>query len=167
MEFTFNQFWWQAQVPSSAWADFTPDKTTLLTFAPEGRDEAPLTTEEIVLATWVRDNLETQVAPILGAVFEAYPNWRRQYFEDFCIEENKHDLPTLTSTGSLKQVIELEEIHVHQISKDGIPYVGYQFSCTWDEEHGLGVLMHGKRVVEMDEAATAFTLWIAERDLDA
>jgi len=59
----------------------------------------------------------------------------------------------------------LQEINVHQIEKAGVPYVGYQFSCKWDEEHGLGVLMHGDRVVEIGGAETAFTLWIAERDL--
>ena len=48
--------------------------------------------------------------------------------------------------------------------KDGLPCFGYEFGCTWDGEHGLGVLMHGKRVVEVGGADTAFTLWIAKRD---
>ena len=29
---------------------------------------------------------------------------------------------------------------------------------------GLGVLMHGSRVVEVGDADTAFTLWIAKQD---
>jgi len=39
------------------------------------------------------------------------------------------------------------------VEKDGIPYVGFEFGCTWDEEHGLGVLMHGTRTVEIGDTA--------------
>ena len=81
--------------------------------------------------------------------------------------ENEEDLPTITSVEGLTKVIALEEINVHQISKDEVPYVGYQFSCSWDEEHGLGVLMHDKRLIEVGGSDTAFLLWIAERDRDS
>jgi hypothetical protein len=47
------------------------------------------------------------------------------------------------------------------------PYVGFEFGCTWDDEHGLGVLMHGERVVDVGGAETAFLLWIAERDAES
>jgi hypothetical protein len=57
-------------------------------------------------------------------------------------------------------------VNVHQVQKDGIPYVGFEFACTWDEEHGLGVLMHGTRTVEIGGADTAFLLWLAEVDAE-
>jgi hypothetical protein len=50
------------------------------------------------------------------------------------------------------------------VQKDGIPYAGFEFGCTWDDEHGLGVLMHGTRAVDIGGADTAFLLWIAEQD---
>jgi hypothetical protein len=55
-------------------------------------------------------------------------------------------------------------VHVLQLLKDGVPYVGFEFGCRWDEEHGLGVLLHGTRVVEIGDAQTSFTLWIASED---
>lgn len=167
MEFTFNEDWWQTDVQFPAWSDFTQGNITELTFAPEGRDETPMSADEVALAIWVQDNHEQQKPLLLNALLEAYPDFRRQYFEDYDIEENEDDLPTITSIDGLKKVIALEEINVHQISNDGVPYVGYQFSCSWDEEHGLGILMHNKRVVEIGGADTAFTLWIAERDRDS
>lgn len=167
MEFTFDEFWWQADVQFPAWSGFTHGKTTKLTFAPEGRDEAPMGADEVALATWVQDNHEMQKPLLLNAVLEAYPNLRRQFFEDYDIKENEEDLPTIASANGLTKVIALEEINVHQIAKDGVPYVGYQFSCGWDEEHGLGVLMHDKRVVKIGGADTAYLLWIAERDRDS
>lgn len=167
MEFTFNEFWWQADVQFSAWSDFTGGETPKLTFAPEGRDDAPMSAEEVALAIWVQDNHEKQKPELLNAVLEAYPDFRRQYFEDYDIKVNEQELPTITSVEGLTKVIALEEISVHQISKDGVPYVGYQFSCSWDEEHGLGVLMHDKRIIEVGGAETAFLLWIAERDRES
>ena len=166
MEFTFNEFWWQADVQFPAWSDFTQGKTVELIFAPEGRDETPMSAHEVTLATWVQDNHERQKPLLLSAVLEAYPDFRRHFFEDYDLKENEEDLPTITSASKLTKVIALEEIFVHQISKHGVPYVGYQFTCSWDEEHGLGVLMHDKRVIEVGGSDTAFLLWIAECDRD-
>ena len=167
MKFGFNGYYWQADVALPAWSDFTAGNTTSLTFAPEGKDEGPMRADEIALTTWVRDNHEMQKHLLLNAVLEAYPEFRHQFFEDYNIKENQDDLPMVTSADGLSKVIALEEIFVHQISKDGLPYVGYQFSCDWDEEHGLGVLMHHKRVIEIGGADCAFTLWVAERDRDS
>ena len=47
-----------------------------------------------------------------------------------------------------------------------MPYVGYEFGCEWEDEHGLGVLMHGTRVVDVGFADTAILLWIAEADAE-
>jgi hypothetical protein len=66
--------------------------------------------------------------------------------------------------GSSCALIGLHDVYVHQVLKDGLPYVGYEFGCTWDGEHGLGVLVHGTRVVEVGGAQTAMTLWIAKQD---
>ncbi|MFV8556503.1 DUF6985 domain-containing protein [Sulfitobacter sp. SBS6] len=167
LEFTFNQFYWQTDIRLMAWAEFTQDETTKLTFAPEDRNDAPMDAEEIALATWVQDNHETQKSNLLNAIFEAYPDFQRQFLEDYDIETNEDDLPTITSADDLAKVMTLQEIFVHQISKGGVPYVGYQFSTRWDEEHGLGVLMHDKRVIKCGGAETAFLLWIAEDDHDS
>ena len=63
-----------------------------------------------------------------------------------------------------RRLIGLHNVHFVPLMKDGLPYFGYEFGCIWDDEHGLGVLMHGRRVVEVGDAQTSFTLWIAERD---
>jgi hypothetical protein len=167
MDFKFNEFFWQSDVELPEWSDFTTGSTTLLTFAPEGRDEAPMTANETTLANWVRDNHPLQKPPLLKAVLEVYPQFRQQYFDDYAIAENEEDLPSITSPDDLAKVMSLEEISVHQITKNGVPYVGYQFRCGWDDEHGLGVLMHHNRVVKLGGADTAFLLWIAKRDRDS
>lgn len=73
-------------------------------------------------------------------------------------------MPDVSSGEDFRRLIGLHIVHVHQLLKEGIPYIGFEFGCTWDGEHGLGILMHGTRVVEVGDADTAFTLWIAEED---
>ncbi|MEP4034988.1 hypothetical protein [Pseudophaeobacter sp.] len=167
MEFFFDRYFWQAQLQSEDWAAFTGGTAILLTFAPEGRGESPLRADERALADWVERNLAQQKPHVLAAIYQAYPDLRQQFFVDFDIEENIQDLPSLETMQDLVQVIDLIGVNVHQISNDGIPYVGYEFSCAWDEEHGLGVLMHRDRIVELGAADVAMTLWMVEEDLDA
>ena len=73
-------------------------------------------------------------------------------------------MPDIRTADDLHSLIGLSSVNVHQVQKNGIPYAGFEFGCTWDEEHGLGVLMHGTRTVQIGGADTAILLWIAEED---
>lgn len=165
MDFSFQEFFWQANVQLQACSEFTDEETALLIFAPEGRDEASLNAEEIALAEWVPENQMIQKTILLDTVLRAYPEIRKQFFDDFSLEESEDDLPNVSCIDDLTKVLTLEAIYVHQVSRDGAPYVGYQFSCAWDDENGLGVLMHKNRIIEIGGADTSFMLWIAKRDL--
>ena len=70
------------------------------------------------------------------------------------------------SQDDFRNLIGLHSVNVHPLQKDGMPYIGFELGCTWDPEHGLGVLMHGNRVVEIGGADTAILLWIAEKDAE-
>ncbi len=73
-------------------------------------------------------------------------------------------MPDLAAPRDFERLIGLHTVHLHPLEKDGVPYVGFEFGCTWDEALGLGILMHGERPVDIGGADTAFLLWIAERD---
>jgi hypothetical protein len=60
-------------------------------------------------------------------------------------------------------LIGLSNVHILSVARDGI---GLQFGCTWDEEHGLGVMTHRDRVVQVGGADTSFLTWIAEEDAE-
>ncbi|GGQ02658.1 hypothetical protein GCM10010266_27530 [Streptomyces griseomycini] len=55
-------------------------------------------------------------------------------------------------------------VHVHPVSRDGVPYVGIAFDCVRDPERGVGVILHGDRVVGLGDAGLATRVRIAERD---
>lgn len=60
----------------------------------------------------------------------------------------------------------LHTVHIHQVSRDGVPYVGFELGREWDAVHGLGVLMNGTRTVEVGGADTAILLWLARQDAE-
>ena len=139
-----------------------PDAGFEVVFAPEGRDTAPLAADEIKSVEWLQQNYATQSAPLLDRLLQEYPGLRLEYGYDE--EELEEWMPNVRSTEEFKSLISLQSVTVHQLSKDGVPYAGYMFDTLWDPEHGLGVLMHGTRVVAFGGADTAILLWLAEQD---
>src|SRR5512135_250594 len=67
---------------------------------------------------------------------------------------------------TLRDGIRLTSVHIVGPQKDGHAYVGYEFACVWDGEHGLGVMTHRGRVVQVGGGDTAFLTWVAKRDLE-
>ncbi|WP_405649263.1 hypothetical protein [Streptomyces sp. NBC_00019] len=55
-------------------------------------------------------------------------------------------------------------LHLHRVARDGIPYLGIELTCSWDEARRLGALMHGRRVVALGEVAVASARRVAEQD---
>ena len=53
---------------------------------------------------------------------------------------------------------------MHPIAKDGFAYIGLELGCTWDEEHGAGVLLHCGRIVDIGQADMSFNSHAAIAD---
>jgi hypothetical protein len=63
-----------------------------------------------------------------------------------------------------KDHIELLGVTFHEVESGRLPYLGFDFGCTWDEEHGLGLMTHGTRIVRVGGSDTAILPWIAKAD---
>jgi hypothetical protein len=101
---------------------------------------------------------------ILSALLPAYEAWRSDWAEAMDEEEFAELMPPVSNVEQFRSLIGLSNIHVHTVEKGGLAYIGLELGCTWDEEHGLGCMIHGDRVVEVGDADTSFLEWIAERD---
>ncbi|MEV7886622.1 DUF6985 domain-containing protein [Streptomyces sp. NPDC002817] len=141
---------WTAHIalPPDTWA--APPGPLPLRYAPEGREDHPLDDAELASATRAAEHLPA----LLTAA-------RRTVHAHAVRTLEPQDL---AAASALDDGIRVHAVYVHQVARDRVPYVGVEFSCPWDEEHGLGVLLHGTRVVGIGGADTAFLLWIAERD---
>lgn len=99
---------------------------------------------------------------VLKAMASAYPEWQVDYGYD--ADEIEEYMPNIQEEKDLLKLINLSNVYLINEYKDGIAYLGLEFECTWDDEHGLGVMMYKDRVVDIGHNDVATTSWIAEVD---
>ncbi|WP_291353386.1 hypothetical protein [Desulfosporosinus sp.] len=100
---------------------------------------------------------------IIEALFKIYSDLHADYGYEG--DEKLEYMPDVEAYEDFKRLIGLSQVHIMNVYKDGMAYVGYELNCTWDEEHGLGIMMYKDRIVELGSADTSFLTWIAEKDL--
>jgi hypothetical protein len=81
------------------------------------------------------------------------------------LEEIYEDiLPKITDVAEFKNHIGLHCVHVINSVKEGVAYVGLELGCSWDDEHGAGVMMHQNRVIDVGGADVSFMEWVTYDD---
>lgn len=161
--------WWEGTAVFPAWAGFQSrgnateslddeapsDGSARVTVTPWDSLESPRPSEAQARAFRFQVERGDEVlAAVLAALRPHYdqmrPSWREAYDE----EELDEVMPA--DPGGFRHLIGLSQVHVHPYLRDGMAYVGLEFGCAWDEEHGLGVMMHGARVVDIGGADVSF-----------
>ncbi len=102
------------------------------------------------------ENQDTICNRVVDAVFDLYQGtWAfwRETAEPGKQHEYTDDLrvPELHSRDGLRRVIRLEALTVLDFPNDDLALMGFCFQCTWDIEHGIGVLVREGRLVEVGE----------------
>jgi hypothetical protein len=100
---------------------------------------------------------------ILTRLFADYKNLQLDY--GYNETNSKEIMPDIENVEDFKKLIGLSQVHLMNVGKDSFAYVGYEFGCTWDNEHGLGFMMHKDRIIDFGGADTSFLTWIANNDL--
>jgi hypothetical protein len=111
---------------------------------------------------FLRDNDALMRDKVIRAIFDAYPTMRESAAAFFGKGLNEI-MPHLQTPSDLKPMIGLSTIHISDVEKDGAAYIGFEFGCDWEQEHGLGVMTHKDRIVEVGDCQTAFDAWRLRR----
>jgi len=114
--------------------------------------------EQIAAINYVLQNQEAILHTMLGRLFEDYEGIRADYGYDDEL------LPPIDKPEDLLQSIEFGALYVLLAHRDGVAYVGFEGYCSWDEEHGIGIMMHKDRLVHWGGADEAFSSWRARQD---
>lgn len=109
---------------------------------------------------------EQVFSAVLAALRPYYEEMRPRY-HSFLGDDFETLMPAFATKEDLASLIDLRHVHIHPWSKGGIGYVGLQFGCTWDQEHGLGLMLHLDRVVEIGGADVSFAWSPDEADTPA
>lgn len=175
----WDDFFWTSTILLEAWKGFQcrlgaygarnakkpSDGTTRLTIdSPKKDSQTQPSSEQAAAYQYLIAHQQAIRDSILQAVFYEYPDYRERYYEFYGLDESDKSLPVLDRPEQLRNLIGLSNVLIHSVVREGIAYVGYEFGCAWEEEHGLGAMTHRDRVVTVGGADVSILEWIAERD---
>jgi hypothetical protein len=178
------EYHWTGRVTLNSWAEFQsrlgPYGSSTSSAAGDGTvrlsivaASGPPTSEQAAAYEYLLVHQDAIRDTLVAAILEEYPLLRQNALGGGSIDPV--DMPEQISPDDLKSRVGLAVIHVLSVAKDGVAYTGFEFGCNWDEEHGLGVMMHRGRVVEFPEngigkvngADLASEDWLAEEDANS
>lgn len=178
---TWGGYGWEGAVTLPSWAGFQnrggaygsrgarkpSDGTARVRVAVED-DEArtPPAAAQVAAMRHLLDNEAAVASALLQAVFARYPEEKEDYADASDLSKKQLDklLPDLSEPGGLRSVMGLSTVHVLYVKKGAAAYIGFEFGCAWEEEHGAGVMTHLGRIVKVGQADTSFLEWVAEDD---
>jgi hypothetical protein len=129
------------------------DGTAHLSVTAPGQDKKdPPSQKQASAYRYLLDHDKTVQQAILERIVAAYPGIRDKYGP----YTEAADIPEVRQPADLKKLIGLSTVHVLTTAKEGAAYVGFEFGCTWDSEHELGVMTHRDRVIVLGGADTSF-----------
>lgn len=122
------------------------------------------TTEHNNGIEYLQNNQTRILESILSELLSKYPELQEIY--DYPEDEKQDFMPDISIIKDFADLLSPSTFYITSVFKDDIPYIGYMFSCSWDQEHGLGVMTHKDKIIEIGGADTAFSTWSAEEDLN-
>lgn len=157
---------WRGRIKLPAWAGFQSrggaycsrdtkapsDGSVAVNVTPPEKAKALVPTEAQCRAVQFQmERGEEVVRAILSALLPHH----RELKKDWDLGDEL--MPAITSEDELRKHIGLGQVHVLPHEADGLAYVGFECGCEWDDEHGLGIVVHRARVVAIDGADIAFS----------
>ena len=165
---------WHADISLPAWRGFlsrlgpynfssskrpSTGKARLLIFAADGERLEP-SAEQQRAWQYAVENQNAIRDAILKSVMKDYWIFQKNnegWLDDPFMAPLRAILPDrFREPEELRKHIGLATVYIHRAAKGGTTYVGYGFGCTWDEEHGLGVMTHKRRVLGTGDEQVAF-----------
>jgi hypothetical protein len=169
MDLKWNGAEWNTCLSLPSWADLLEGSVTVeVTFlGDESASESRPPTEQQVAALQdlrehgheTRGIVERAMRAYYDSVLPKYLAFRRKYGDSVSTA-----LPESPTAGEFAKLHVLQGIFVHSATRDGLAYLGFSFHALWEREHGVGVVVHRRRVIEVAGADTSFNTWLSERD---
>lgn len=177
-ELKWDGYGWSAEIVLPTWQGFqsrlgaygscdnevVSDGLTTLSIYTVDDEPSALLPEQERAFKYLLDNQEIIRDTILKTILEAYSQWQEDYGYDEA--EIAKYMPVLQNQEQLKGLMGLSAVHILPIAKDGFAYVGFEFGCTWDDEHGLGALTNQNHIAETGHASVSFDQGLCEKDID-
>ncbi|MCD4779256.1 MAG: hypothetical protein K8S27_01725 [Candidatus Omnitrophica bacterium] len=98
-------------------------------------------------------NEESISSEVRKVIYKYYNSVYDDYLEGVTMfgeltPEIEEQLPKIVNGNELDHKVHLNSIEIYP-SSNGKSKIGLSFWCSWDEEHGLGVLLQGEEVIKV------------------
>ena len=113
------------------------------------------TIQQVNAIRFLVDNSEAIRNALLVGLLNELPSLKEIY-EDL--------IPDIDNIEDFKNLIGLSNLHIMTSDKDDFAYIGFELGCDWDDEHGVGIMMHKNRVVAIGLGETSFDIWVTFDD---
>ncbi len=99
---------------------------------------------------YLLENEREILRAVMEQTFSVYHDCIDQWREDSWLEPDEAEclMPHLDSPDGFKKLMRLGGLMIRETEEDGVAWIMFYFSCTWDEEHGWEVTTHKDRVVD-------------------
>jgi len=164
---TWNGSEWLCTLSLRSWREYLPsDGDVECVFLPGAQEPTPV--QISTLTAFKSDEVAIRDA-VLDAVRAHYDACRPKYVAfarkaPAFMGDPEVSMPERPDAAMFARLHLLQRLFLNETVLDGLTYVGLSFHAKWEPEHGLGVLVHGRRVVEVGGADTSFLEWNAEND---
>lgn len=125
----------------------------------DGSCEAP-EAMMIAAARWLLANEAAFYGAVRDALLADLPRLRAEQ-DSIVLPDDAFLLPSQWTEETMHALVRLNGVTFHPVA--GAPYIGLDFGCAWDAEHGYGMMMAGTDVVETGGADVGGLSWIAAR----
>jgi hypothetical protein len=96
---------------------------------------------------YLLENQQRVADASLAAIAGGVPEQRAMFGQVYTPDVLDRLIPVTLDAELLKTRVRLGSIQIDPREKDGIAYIEYGFSCAWDREHRLMVVLHKDRLV--------------------
>ena len=127
------------------------------------KDYDPLI-EQINAIDFLAQNGKEIKNALLDKVFSEYPLLEKELIECVGIDEYRELIPKVNNPLDCAKVFGVAGVTIFPTHKDGYSYIGIQGGATWEEEHGIGFIVHKNRVIYLGSASDALTDLEARKD---
>ena len=154
---------WRGKINLNSWNDFFGDNLIIELNIGGDKTVNNLETIHKEAYEYILHHQSELLENILLSLLSEYSNMQDEYGYDD--DEIDKYMPSVNSINDFSKLMLPKRIYILDIEKDNLSYIGFSFSCSWDDEHGYGVMMHKNRVVKMGGEEIAFLSWVAEEDI--
>lgn len=170
----WDEFFWEGKITLPSWAGSqsrggaygsvdsqSPAEGIYNLILEPGDGEQPSAYQETAY-NYLLQNESHIYSIVINALLNKYPEWYSIFHE--YVAESGNEMPKDMNSVLIREHTGIANVHILPVEKESHGYIGFELGCSWDDEHGIGVMLHKDRIIEIGGADAAFLTWIAERD---